>query len=53
MAFKTPKIVSIIPVWNEQQMIALSIASTKDIVYQYIILIKKGNYDKTYEVVNE
>ena len=52
MAFKTPKIVSIIPVWNEQQMIALSIASTKDIVYQYIILIKKGNYDKTYEVVN-
>jgi hypothetical protein len=52
MSLLTPKIVSIIPVWNEQQMIALSIASTKDIVYQYIILIKKGNYDKTYEVVN-
>jgi hypothetical protein len=52
MSLKTPKIVSIIPVWNEQQMIALSIASTKDIVYQYIILIKKGNYDKTLEVVN-
>ena len=52
MSLKTPKIVSIIPVWNEQQMIALSIASTKDIVYQYIILIKKGNYDKTHEVLN-
>jgi hypothetical protein len=52
MSLLTPKIVSIIPVWNEQQMIALSIASTKDIVYQYIILIKKGNYDKTYEVLN-
>lgn len=45
-----PKIVSIMPVWDEQQMIGLSIASTKDIVYQYIILIQKG-IDKTREVV--
>ncbi len=52
MSINKPKIVSIMPVWNEQQMIALSIASTKDIVYQYIILIKKGNYDKTLEVIN-
>jgi hypothetical protein len=52
MSIKKPKIVSIVPVWNEQQMIALSIASTKDIVYQYIILIKKGTYDKTLEVLN-
>lgn len=45
-----PKIVSIMPVWDEQNMIGLSIASTKDIVYQYIILIQKG-IDKTREVV--
>lgn len=45
-----PKIVSIIPVWDEQNMIGLSIASTKSIVYQYIVLIKKG-IDKTKEVV--
>jgi hypothetical protein len=45
-----PKIVSIIAAWDEQQMIGLSIASTKDIVYQYIILIKKGTTDKTREV---
>ncbi len=52
MSINKPKIVSIMPVWNEQQMIALSIASTKDIVYQYIVLIKKGTYDKTREVLN-
>jgi len=45
-----PKIVSIMPVWDEQNMIGLSIASTKSIVYQYIILIQKGT-DKTREVV--
>ena len=45
-----PKIVSIMPVWDEQNMIGLSIASTKDIVYQYIILIQKG-IDKTRDVV--
>ena len=50
MTDKKPKIVSIIPVWDEQNMIGLSIASTKDIVYQYIILIQKG-IDKTREVV--
>jgi hypothetical protein len=44
------KIVSIMPVWDEQNMIGLSIASTKDIVYQYIVLIQKG-VDKTREVV--
>ena len=47
---KNPKIVSILPVWDEQNMIGLSIASTKDIVYQYIVLIQKG-IDKTREVV--
>jgi hypothetical protein len=45
-----PKIVSIMPVWDEQNMIGLSIASTKDIVYQYIVLIQKG-IDKTLDVV--
>jgi len=45
-----PKIISIMPVWDEQNMIGLSIASTKDIVYQYVVLIQKG-IDKTREVV--
>ena len=45
-----PKIVSIMPVWDEQNMIGLSIASTKDIVYQYVVLIQKGT-DKTRQVV--
>ena len=48
--YMAPKIVSIMPVWDEQQMIGLSIASTKDIVSQYIVLIQKGT-DKTREVV--
>ena len=47
---ENPKIVSIMPVWDEQNMIGLSIASTKYIVYQYIVLIQKG-IDKTREVV--
>lgn len=47
---ENPKIVSIMPVWDEQNMIGLSIASTKDIVYQYVVLIQKG-IDKTREVV--
>jgi len=45
-----PKIISIMPVWDEQNIIGLSIASTKDFVYQYVILIQKG-IDKTKEVV--
>lgn len=45
-----PKIVCIMPVWDEQNMIGLAIASSKDIVYQYIVLIQKG-IDKTKEVV--
>jgi predicted RNA-binding protein with PUA-like domain len=45
-----PKIVCIMPVWDEQNMVSLAIASSKEIVYQYIILIKKG-IDKTKEVV--
>ena len=44
------KIISIMAVWDEQNMIGLSIASTKDIVYQYIVLIQKG-IDKTREVL--
>ena len=45
-----PKIVCIMPVWDEQNMIGLAIASSKSIVYQYIILIQNGT-DKTKEVV--
>ena len=51
---KTPplgkKIVCIMPVWEEQNMIGLAIASTREIVYEYIIFIKPG-LDKTREVV--
>jgi hypothetical protein len=45
-----PKIVCIMPVWDEQNMISLALASSKEIVYQYIVLIKKCT-DKTREVV--
>jgi len=38
------------PVWDEQNMIGLAIASSKEIVYQYVVLIQKG-IDKTREVV--
>jgi hypothetical protein len=44
------KIVSIIVAWDEQNIIGLSLFSTKDIVYQYIILIQKCT-DKTKEVI--
>ena len=43
------KLISIMAVYEEQNMIGLSITSTKDIVYQYIVIIKPGN-DKTREV---
>ena len=39
------------PVWDEQNMIALSLYSTKNIVYEYIIIIQPG-IDKTLEVIN-
>lgn len=45
------KIISIMAVWDEQNMISLSLQSTKDIVYQYVIIIKKG-IDKTKEVID-
>lgn len=45
------KIISVMAVWDEQNMISLSIESTKDIVYEYIIIIKKG-IDKTEEIIN-
>jgi hypothetical protein len=44
------KIVSIMPVWEEQNMIAISIASTRSFIYQYIILLKPG-MDKTREII--
>ena len=44
------KLISIMAVWDEQNMISASIESTKDIVYEYIVIIKKG-IDKTREIV--
>jgi hypothetical protein len=44
------KIISVMAVWDEQNMIALSIESTKDIIYEYIVVIKKGT-DKTRQVL--
>jgi hypothetical protein len=45
------KIISIMPVWDEQNIIGLSLMSTKDIVYQYVILLQKG-VDRTREVID-
>jgi hypothetical protein len=44
------KLISIVAVWDEQNMLPLSLESTKDIVYEYIIIIKPG-IDKTKEVI--
>lgn len=38
------------PVWDEQNMISLSLYSSKDFIYEYIIIIQKG-IDKTKEVI--
>ena len=43
-------IISIMPVWDEQNMIALSLYSTKEFITEYIIIIQKG-IDKTKEVI--
>lgn len=43
-------IISIIPVWDEQNMIGLSLYSSKDFITEYIIIIQKG-LDKTKEVI--
>ena len=43
-------IISIMPVWDEQNMIALSLYSTKEFITEYIIIIQKGT-DKTKEVI--
>lgn len=45
------KIISIMPVWDEQNMIALSLYSSKDFISEYIIILQKG-IDKTKEVIN-
>ena len=44
-------IISIMPVWDEQNMIALSLYSTKDFITEYIIILQKG-IDKTKEVID-
>jgi len=44
------KIVCIMPVWDEQNMIGLALASSKNFIYEYIIILQKG-IDKTREVI--
>ncbi len=39
------------PVWDEQNMIALSLYSTKNFITEYIIILQKG-VDKTKEVID-
>lgn len=39
------------PVWDEQNMIGLALASSKDFIYEYIILIENCT-DKTQDVIN-
>jgi len=45
------KIISIMPVWDEQNMIGLSLYSSKNFITEYIIIIQKG-IDKTKEVID-
>ena len=45
------KIISIMPIWDEQNMIALSLYSSKNFISEYIIILQKG-IDKTKEVIN-
>lgn len=44
------KIISIMPVWDEQNMIGLSLYSSKHFISEYIIILQKG-VDKTKEVI--
>ena len=46
------KIISIMPVWDEQNMIALSLYSSKNFITEYIIILQKG-IDKTKEFKRE
>ena len=39
------------PVWDEQNMIGLALASSKKFIYEYIILVEKCT-DKTLDVIN-
>ena len=47
---KNKKIICIMPVWDEQNMIGLALASSKDFVDEYLIIIQKG-VDKTKDVI--
>ena len=44
------KIICIMPVWDEQNMIGLALASSKNFIYEYIIIIQEG-IDKTRDVI--
>jgi len=44
------KIICIMPVWDEQNMIGLALASSYQFIYEYIIIIQNG-VDKTKEVI--
>lgn len=46
------KIISIMAIWDEQNMVALSLQSTKDIVYEYIVVLKPG-IDQTKEILEQ
>ena len=50
MLCKNSKIICIMPVWDEQNIIGLALASSKSFIYEYIILIQKCT-DKTLEVI--
>jgi len=36
------KIICIMPVWDEQNMIGLALASSRHFIYEYIIIIQEG-----------
>lgn len=45
------KIICIMPVWDEQNMIGLALASSFHFIYEYVIIIQEG-IDKTKEVID-
>jgi len=51
MSIKNKKIICIMPVWDEQNIIGLALASSHNFITEYIILVQKCT-DKTIEVIN-
>ena len=51
MSIKNKKIICIMPIWDEQNIIGLALASSRHFISHYIILVQKCT-DKTMDVIN-